>query len=261
MPHLCPDFRVKLMPINYLDGRKVTKSVQTLLTNFPDHAFIANEIYERLMQHKPDNFFPKDPLNLLQEYYWLTTEDQHLNYPDETFDLVVASLVPLWVRDLDDFFPEILRLLKPGGIFLLATLGVDTLKELRASFKLADDAKHIHQFYDMHDIGDKLLHSGFVEPVMDREHLLFSYSDVPALIRDLTQSGLRNSLVDQKKGWVTPRQWQNMLDFYKVTFSSESGYLATFEVIYGCAKKPSYRPQKMNAKAEVSVLVRDIKVR
>ena len=253
--------RGEVMPINYLDGRKVRKSVQNLLAHFPVQAFIAREINDRLMQHQPEGFLSYDGVNLLQEYDWLMTEKQYLSYPDNNFDMVVAPLVPLWVRDLDDFFPEILRVLKPGGVFLMATLGVDSLKELRSSFAVVDDAKHVHRFYDMHDIGDKLFHGGFVHPVMDSERLVLMYPEVSGLVQDLTQSGLRNSLVDQRKTCLTLQQWKRVCEVYKNNFSDASGYTATLEVIYGCAKKPYYEVKQMNQQAEVSVFVRDIKIR
>lgn len=248
------------MPINYLDSKKVRKSLECLLEHYPNRAFIAGEIYGRLLEHLPEGFAAADALNLLQEYRWLTSTQKQLNYPDETFDLIVANLVPLWAKDLNELFGEVYRLLKPGGTFLVSTLGVDSLKELKESFKLADEDKHVHRFYDMHDIGDLLVASQFDQPVMSMEHLSFVYLDLIDLITDLTQSGLRNNLVNRKKGLMTPRQWQSMVDYYYATFASNGELPMSLEVIYGHAQKPKNRPkiQKQNAQGEVEIALEDI---
>ena len=63
----------------------------------------------------------------------------------------------------------VLRLLRPGGLLLFTTFGPDTLKELRAAWQAADGGVHVHDFIDMHDLGDALVHQGFAEPVVDTE--------------------------------------------------------------------------------------------
>lgn len=249
------------MPLNYLDSKKVHKSLECLLQHYPNRAFIAGEIHRRLLEHLPVGHTATDALNLLQEYRWLTSNNKQLDYPDETFDLIVANLVPLWAKEMDELLAEIFRLLKPGGIFLVSTLGVSSFSELRESFKLADDSKqHIHQFYDMHDIGDFLIQSGFLSPVMSMEQLSFVYLNMGDLITDITQSGLRNSLVNRKKGLMTPRQWKSMADYYQAKFAVNNELPLSLEAIYGYAQKPkqALKAKQMNAQGEIEIAIEDI---
>lgn len=247
------------MIINHLDSRKVSQSLKKFSETYSSNTFIAYEIYQRLEEHLPAGFIASDALNLLQEYRWLTTNEKMLGYQEETFDLIVANLIPLWVRDLNVLFAEVLRLLKPGGIFLFSTLGVDTLQELRSSFYGVDADKHVHQFYDMHDLGDRLLQANFSEPVMDMERLTLYYDTVESLVADLTASSLRNFLKDGKKGCMTPRQWQKMCQNYQENFSTNGELLATFEVVYGCAKKSKSARQRSNDSGVVEIFLEDIK--
>ncbi len=61
---------------------------------------------------------------------WAGT-DKALPYPDNTFDVVLSSLALHWVNDLPQCMAEVLRVLKPNGVFLGAMFGGDTLHELR----------------------------------------------------------------------------------------------------------------------------------
>lgn len=58
-------------------------------------------------------------------------EEAELPFPDGSFDLVVSSLALHWVNDIPGVLHEVLRVLKPDGVFLATILGGETLSELR----------------------------------------------------------------------------------------------------------------------------------
>jgi malonyl-CoA O-methyltransferase len=89
----------------------------------------------------------------------------------EIVDVIFSNLSFHLSADIDKTIQECHRLLKPGGLLLFSTLGPDTLKELRQSFNQYDPLPHVHDFLDMHDIGDMLVKSRFSEPVMDMEYI------------------------------------------------------------------------------------------
>ncbi|HEX7026104.1 MAG TPA: methyltransferase domain-containing protein, partial [Gammaproteobacteria bacterium] len=80
-----------------------------------------------------------------------------LPFKDAGMELIFSSLTLQWCPDLEAVFGECRRVLKPGGAFLFATLGPDTLKELRGSWAEVDETEHVNAFVDMHDIGDLLV--------------------------------------------------------------------------------------------------------
>jgi len=61
---------------------------------------------------------------------------------------------------------ELRRVLKVGGLLMFSCYGPDTLKELRSAFAAHDSAAHVHNFIDMHDLGDMLSACGYAAPVM-----------------------------------------------------------------------------------------------
>ena len=124
---------------------------------------------------------------------WLLGEAEALPLPEAGFDLVFSNLMLPWCEDLDAVFAEVARVLKPRGLFTFTTFGPDTLVELRAAWRAADEAAHVHPFTDMHDLGDGLVRAGFSEPVLDVSRYTLTYPDVDALMRDLKAIGAQNA--------------------------------------------------------------------
>ena len=133
---------------------------------------------------------------------------------------------------------EFSRVLEPGGLLMFSAYGPDTLRELRAAFAQADALPHVHDFVDMHDLGDMLAASGFAMPVMDMEMLTLTYADVAALARDLRASGQTNALAAQRRGLTGKARWQRMVSAHEHARQRQDGRLsASFEVVYGHAWK------------------------
>ncbi len=121
-----------------------------------------------------------------------------------TADMIIANLTPVWFADPDACFAEAARVLRKEGLFVFASLGPDSLVELRAAWAAADDGAHAHvlPFADMHNTGDALVRAGLRDPVLDVEHITISYDDPRGLYRDLTRIGGRN-VVRQRRDTLT----------------------------------------------------------
>jgi len=74
--------------------------------------------------------------------------------------------------------------LRPHGLLLLTSLGPDTLRELH---QLPLAFPHL---MDMHDLGDLLVHSGFVAPVLDVDYFTVNYQDSRKLWQELRVTGM-----------------------------------------------------------------------
>lgn len=154
-------------------------------------------------------------------------------------DFIFSNLVLQWCR-AETVFDEAARILPAGGLLMFSTLGPDTLKELRAAFGEAGGAAHVHDFVDMHDLGDALVHAGFAEPVMEMEVLTLEYAEVRDLARDLKATGARNALPRRSRGLMTPRRWKRMADRYEA-LRRDGALPATYEIVYGHAWKAAPR--------------------
>lgn len=148
---------------------------------------------------------------------------------------VFSNLALQWMRP-EVAFAEVARVLEPGGLFLFATFGPDTLKEFRAAFAEVDGHAHVNSFVDMHDLGDALVRAGFADPVMEMEMITLEYACVEAVARDLKAIGASNALPNRPRGLSGRGRWRQVIANYE-RLRREGVLPATYEVIYGLAWK------------------------
>jgi malonyl-CoA O-methyltransferase len=147
--------------------------------------------------------------------------------------LVFANLILPWTLP-DRVFAECARVLRPGGLALVTTLGPDTLIELRRAWTRVDERIHVHGFIDMHDIGDLAQRAGLVEPVVDVDRLTISYASLAALVADLRATGSANSAAGRREGLTGRARWQAFEAAFRE--QAEAGRLAvTIELVFAQA--------------------------
>lgn len=117
-----------------------------------------------------------------------------LPFVDHSIDVVFANMLLPWLAEPVRAFAEISRVLRKDGLFLFATLGPDSLGEIRRAWNKIDAGQHVNRFPDMHDIGDAAVRSGLRDPVLDVDRLAVTYENSRSLFQDLTAMGARNSL-------------------------------------------------------------------
>ncbi|HQT31860.1 MAG TPA: malonyl-ACP O-methyltransferase BioC [Thiobacillus sp.] len=164
----------------------------------------------------------------------LCADMERLPLASSSVNLLWSSLALQWAGDLDATLKDFHRVMAPGGLLIFATFGPDTLKELRTTFAAVDDAPHVNRFVDLHDIGDMLVHAGFVSPVMEMDMLTLTYADLKTLMRDLKGIGAHNAAASRKRGLLGKSAWAKLEQAYDAL--RQAGRLpATYEVIYGHA--------------------------
>ena len=158
----------------------------------------------------------------------------HLPIADASIDLLVSSLMLPSCPSPQPVFAEFARVLKPEGLVMFASLGPDTLKELRASWAEVDARVHVHAFIDMHDLGDALVRVGLRDVVMDVERIDAEYADAAALMRELKQLGASNAARGCASGLTTRARMRALAAAYERRRNG-AGLPATFEVVFGHA--------------------------
>jgi malonyl-CoA O-methyltransferase len=91
-------------------------------------------------------------------------------------------------------------------------------------------------FVDMHDIGDALGQSGFVEPIMQMDKLTLTYANLGQLTAELAALGMRNVLPAPGAGFYGKAKWRAMSQRYRRDAAGLTP--ASFEIIYATAWKP-----------------------
>jgi malonyl-CoA O-methyltransferase len=140
----------------------------------------------------------------------------------------------VWIDDHGACFSEVGRVLPKDGIFAFATLGPDSLSELREAWQSVDDDRHVNVYPDMHDIGDALVRAGLRDPVLDVDHLNVTYRDTSALYRDLTGVGARNCLRGRRQTLTGKSRFKAMNDSLAARMTDNVLSLE-LELVYGHA--------------------------
>lgn len=146
----------------------------------------------------------------------LGADARALPFPDHSMDVVYSNLCLQWCDAPQPFLTEMGRVLKPGGLMVVSSLGPDTLCELRAAWAEADvEQPHVGRFLDVHDIGDAALAAGLKDPVLDADHITLEYPDVKGLLRNLKGLGATNADRERQRGLTGKARFKAMLDAYE----------------------------------------------
>lgn len=158
-----------------------------------------------------------------------------LPFANASIDLIVSNMLLHWLPLDKTLYQEFHRVLRPNGLLLFSTLGPDTLCELRQSWQCVDNDEHVHDFVDMHHIGDVLVQTQFSDPVMECDPLIIHYPTVGALLNDLQYLGTSNKHPNRRRSLTGKTKFQQMLKQYELSRNADGLIPATYEVIYGIA--------------------------
>jgi malonyl-CoA O-methyltransferase len=197
----------------------------------------------------------------LRRFERLQADAALLPFKDGSIDLIVSNLMLQWC-DPDAVFAEFRRVLAPQGLLTFSTFGPDTLRELRSAWAQADAGLHVHQFIDMHDLGDALVRAGFAAPVLDVERFTLQYLDVRKVAADLKATGAHNATAGRTKGLTGPRKFAQMQAAYE-SARVDGRLPATYEVVFAHAWVPTQSARLAREPASVSLeeLKRELRAR
>ena len=164
-------------------------------------------------------------------------------FSDQSVDVIFANLLLPWASDPARVFTEVARVLRKDGLFVFATLGPDSMSELRRAWRAADEGEHVNRFPDMHDLGDAAVRAGLRDPILDVDRLAVTYDGHDALFRDLTAAGGRNSLQHRSRSMIGRTRFAAMTD--ALDAARRKGVLSfELELVYGHCWSSSVRPDR-----------------
>ncbi|HEY2465549.1 MAG TPA: malonyl-ACP O-methyltransferase BioC [Steroidobacteraceae bacterium] len=196
----------------------------------------------------------------LRPFRRVCADAQHLPLREGSIDLIVSNLMLQWC-DPDAVFAEFRRVLRPEGLLNFSAFGPDTLSELRVAWRGVDAHSHVHQFIDMHDLGDALVRNGFAAPVLDVERFTLQYLDVRKVAADLKATGAHNSTVGRPRGLTSPRKFAAVQAGYE-KFRRDGRLPATYEVVFAHAWAPAHaRRSPQPASVSLEEIKRELRAR
>ncbi len=173
---------------------------------------------------------------------------------DESIDLVFSSLMLQWIDEPADVLASLRRVLRPGGLLLLSSFGLDTLTELRQAWATVDEAEHVSRFTDVQRMGSALTRAGFAEPVLDTDWITTTYSQPRHLLSELKGIGATNARRDRAHGLTPPARLKAMLKAYERFQQNDGRYPASWEILYASAWAPDRgQPVRQGGGEQVSI--------
>ena len=195
----------------------------SLQKRYPNATVLAVDLSLPMLQHgKEGEKFDPHP-------FYLCADAGKIPLADHSVDFIFSNFLLPWHEEEKVLLREWRRLLRPEGLLLFTTFGLDTMKEWQTE-------QQIPRVVDMHDLGDFLLQAGFADPVMDVDYYTVSYQDQEKLFRELLGSGMIVSLPEQK-------------------IISQ----ITYEIIFSHAFAPLPPPAKKSESGEIKIPVSSVK--
>ena len=208
------------------------KGVAGLRQRYPRSRIVAVDLAEQMLLRARRRF------GYLARKRLVAADLEHLPFAPQSFDLVFSSLALQWCNDLRVAFDELARISQPGALLMFSSFGPATLRELDASWRLLDPVPHVHQFVDMHDVGDVMMAAGFDQPVVDAEIIRLQYSSFADLLADLRNIGASNAGIGRRRGLMTPRALARLEASYREQGFEDGKFIASYEVVYGHGWRP-----------------------
>ena len=203
-----------------------------LKKRYPDSKIVGLDLAFSMLLESKKQF------GLLHRKRVVNADMEKMPFADGIFDLMFSNLALQWANDLGAAFKEFARIGRSGGLFMFSSFGPGTLHELRESWSEIDQKPRVHQFIDMHDIGDALMASGFSQPVVDTETIRLEYQEFGQLLGDLKNTGASNADKNRSRGLLTPAKLKRLEDNYRRLGYEQGKFIASYELVYGHAWLP-----------------------
>lgn len=162
-----------------------------------------------------------------------------LDLPPQRYDAVFSVLDLQTFNDVPGALIQMRRALKPDGLLLACLFAGDTLSELRQSWLAAESAiaggasPRVAPMIDVRELGGLLQRAGLALPVADLDRTIVRYGDAVALIHEIRELGLSNSLALRSRTPVSRRLMAAAVNHYQRNFADADGRVrATVEIAW-----------------------------
>ncbi len=167
---------------------------------------------------------------------WLCADAEVLPLADNSVDLIFSSLAIQWCNDLPQLLSELARVLKPGGQLHIATLGPNTLHELKSAWQQVDNYVHVNRFQSAQNLTAATESANLFVAQLKQENRSLYYERLSDLTRELKALGAHNVNAGKPEGLTGRARLLAFKNAYEV-FRGAQGLPATYDVIYLTANK------------------------
>jgi len=168
----------------------------------------------------------------------LCADLQSLPLPDSTIDCAWSSLAMQWC-DPARSLAELARILRPGASAWVATLGPQTLHELRDAFAGIDTARHVIGFHTADQWAGHAVASGLAVLDVQSRATAATAPQLRTLLKDIKAIGAHEVGQGRRRAPLGKSAWRMLEARYETHRRSDGLLPATYDVILLALRKPT----------------------
>lgn len=164
---------------------------------------------------------------------WLCGDAESLPLASASVDGIFSSLAVQWCDNFAAVCAELKRVLRPGGRAWLATLGPQTLHELRAAWRVADETGvHVNDFAERETIEAAADAAGLAIDGWQEAIDTLTYAELRSLTRELKALGANNVNSGRPAGLTGRERLRRFAQAYEAKRNADGLLPATYQVWY-----------------------------
>jgi len=168
----------------------------------------------------------------------LCADLQALPLPDASIDCAWSSLAMQWCRPARSL-TELARILRPGASAWIATLGPDTLHELRDAFASIDNARHVIGFHTAGQWAEHAAAAGLEVLRVQSRATAATAPQLRTLLKDIKAIGAHEVGQGRRRAPLGKSAWRALEARYETHRRADGLLPATYDVILLALRKPT----------------------
>ncbi|MBI1907398.1 MAG: malonyl-ACP O-methyltransferase BioC [Rhodocyclales bacterium] len=201
-----------------------------LAQRFPEARRVALDFAPAMLRRIPAAQPPESP------HLPVCADLEALPLAPESMDAVWSSLTLQWC-DPARALSEFARVLHPGAPAWLATLGPDTLWELREAFSAIDSAQHVIRFHDTSHWRQAASDAGFSVLEASTRPMYAVAPELRQLLRDIKAIGAHSVGPERRRQPLGRGAWRTLEARYEQHRRPDQLLPATYDVIFLALRK------------------------
>ncbi len=129
----------------------------------------------------------------------IACDAENLPFSAQSFDGIFSNLMIQWSEQLSDLCYEASRVLKEDGLFAFATLGPNTMHELKTAWQQVDPYVHVNSFETRDNLIATCEQFFDIESIHQQE-MVQQHSSLSALLKELKAIGATNVNSGRRSG-------------------------------------------------------------
>lgn len=171
---------------------------------------------------------------------YLAADAEAIPLAENSVDCVFSSLAIQWCQQEARLFKEIYRVLKPGAKAFIATLGPNSLWQLREAWAQVDDKVHVNRFTPWSHLKNSIDEAG-LQSNLEKDEIVLGFDTFKQLRFELKTLGAQNMNAGQEGGLSSRHRLIKLLNAYEQYRQAEAqgGQLPlSYEIYYLQLEKP-----------------------